>query len=281
MNEKLTFTLSFLSKKVLTVTLFLSFIFSDDSWKVYDDSDLAYIHITIDPEDLEWMYDNVESDSMHVATFQFQNSFIDEIIDSIGFRIRGNTSRGSAKKSFKVDFNHFIRGRNFYNLEKLNLNGEHNDPSIVRSKLCWDFYQDIGMKSSRASHVTLYVNNEYFGLYLSVEHIDDTFISKNFDNDNGNLWKCIWPADLTFRGQYPEDYHPYYNDTRPYELKTNRNEYDYSKLARLIKVIHQSPDSLEMVLDIKTTLQYFAINILTGSWDDYRFLRNNFYLYHL
>ena len=159
MNEKLTFTLSFLSKKVLTVTLFLSFIFSDDSWKVYDESDLAYIHITIDPEDLEWMYDNVESDSMHVATFQFQNSFIDETIDSIGFRIRGNTSRGSAKKSFKVDFNHFIRGRNFYNLEKLNLNGEHNDPSIVRSKLCWDFYQDIGMKSSRASHVTLYINN--------------------------------------------------------------------------------------------------------------------------
>ena len=280
MNEKLTFPLYLIPKKVLTVILFLSFIFSDDSWKVYDESDLAYIHITIDPEDLEWMYDNVESDSMHVATFQFQNSFIDETIDSIGFRIRGNTSRGSAKKSFKVDFNHFIGGRNFYNLEKLNLNGEHNDPSIVRSKLCWDFYQDIGMKSSRASHVTLYINNEYFGLYLSVEHIDDTFISKNFDNDNGNLWKCIWPADLTYRGQDAEDYHPYYNETRPYELKTNRNEYDYSKLARLIKVIHQSPDSLEMVLDIKTTLQYFAMNILTGSWDDYRFLRNNFYLYH-
>ena len=94
----------------------------------------------------------------------------------------------------------------------------------------------------------LYINNEYFGLYLSVEHIDDTFISKNFDNDNGNLWKCIWPADLTYRGQDAEDYHPYYNETRPYELKTNRNEYDYSKLARLIKVIHQSPDSLEICL---------------------------------
>ena len=74
MNEKLTFPLFLIFKKVLTVILFLSFIFSDDSWKVYDESDLAYIHITIDPEDLEWMYDNVESDSMHVATFQFQNS---------------------------------------------------------------------------------------------------------------------------------------------------------------------------------------------------------------
>ena len=67
MNEKLTFPLFLISKKILTVILFLSFIFSDNSWKVYDESDLAYIHITIDPEDLEWMYDNVESDSMHVA----------------------------------------------------------------------------------------------------------------------------------------------------------------------------------------------------------------------
>ena len=31
---------------------------------------------------------------------------------------------------------------------------------------------------------------------------------------------------------------------------------------------------------MKEVLQYFAINILTGSWDDYRFLKNNYYLYH-
>ena len=85
---------------------------------------------------------------------------------------------------------------------------------------------------------------------------------------------------MTYRGDNPEDYYPYYDDTRPYELKTNKEEYDYSKLARLIRIINQAPDSLEMVLSIKETLQYFAVNILTGSWDDYRFLRNNFYLYH-
>ena len=267
-------------KKVFIIIAFTGFLLSDESWKVYDESELAVIHITVDPEDLEWMYDNVESDSIHPATIQFQNAYLDETIDSIGFRLRGNTSRNAAKKSFKIDFNHFISGRDFYDVEKLNLNGEHNDPSIIRSKLCWDFYQNIGMASSRASHAVLYINEEYFGLYISIEHIDDRFLSKNFENDNGNLWKCIWPADLTYRGNDPEDYHPYYSETRPYDLKTNENQYDYSKLARLIRIIHNTPDSLDMVLDIKTTLQYFAMNILTGSWDDYRFLRNNFYLYH-
>jgi len=260
--------------------IFLGFLFGDESWKVYDDSEMAIIEITVDPEDLIWIYENVDSDSFHLATIHFQNGYIDEIIDSVGFRLRGNTSRNAQKKSFKLDFNHFISGREFYDVEKINLNGEHNDPSIVRSKLCWDFYQEIGVPSTRASHTKVFINGEYYGLYISVEHIDDTFLNRNYEDDSGNLWKCIWPADLTYRGDNPEDYYPYYDDTRPYELKTNKEEYDYSKLARLIRIINQVPDSLELVLSIKETLQYFAVNILTGSWDDYRFLRNNFYLYH-
>ena len=260
--------------------IFLGFLFGDESWKVYDDSQMAIIEITVDPENLIWIYENVESDSFHLATIHFQNGYIDEIIDSVGFRLRGNTSRNAQKKSFKLDFNHFISGRDFYDVEKINLNGEHNDPSIVRSKLCWDFYQEIGVPSTRASHTKVFINGEYYGLYISVEHIDDTFLNRNYEDDSGNLWKCIWPADLTYRGDNPEDYYPYYDDTRPYELKTNKEEYDYSKLARLIRIINQVPDSLELVLSIKETLQYFAVNILTGSWDDYRFLRNNFYLYH-
>ena len=260
--------------------IFLGFLFGDESWKVYDDSQMAIIEITVDPENLIWIYENVESDSFHLATIHFQNGYIDEIIDSVGFRLRGNTSRNAQKKSFKLDFNHFISGRDFYDVEKINLNGEHNDPSIVRSKLCWDFYQEIGVPSTRASHAKVFINGEYYGLYISIEHIDDTFLKRNYEDDSGNLWKCIWPADLTYRGDNPEDYYPYYDDTRPYELKTNKEEYDYSKLARLIRIINQVPDSLELVLSIKETLQYFAVNILTGSWDDYRFLRNNFYLYH-
>ena len=266
--------------KILPVILFLGYLFADDSWKVYDDSEIAVIHITLDPEDFQWIYENVQSDSLHPATVHFQNAHIDETIDSVGFRLRGNTSRNSAKKSFKLDINHFIDGRDFYGLEKLNLNGEHNDPSIVRSKICWDLFQDIGMVSSRAAHAKVFINGDYYGLYISVEHVDDSFLSRNYADDSGNLWKCLWPADLTYRGDDPEDYHPYYDDKRPYELKTNKDEYDFSALARLIRIINQTPDSLELVISMKEVLQYFAINLLTGSWDDYRFLKNNYYIYH-
>ena len=261
--------------------LLCSFLMADDSWMVYDDSSVGSVFIYVDSASLVWMYDNVESDSMHVANIHYQNSFIDETVENVGFRLRGNTSRVSQKKSFKLDFNHFVPGRDFYDVEKINLNGEHNDVSIIRSKLAWDLFDSIGMTASRANHVEVYINESYYGLYISVEHIDDTFLNKRFQDDSGNLWRCLWPADLTYRGPDPEDYHPWIDDERPYDLKTNEDEYNFAQLARLVNIINNDPDSLDHVLDIAGFIKYLAINILTGGWDDYRSLRNNYYLYYI
>ena len=259
---------------------------SDDSWKLFDDSQIARVDITIDTTVLNWIYNNVQSDSEHVAVFRFRNNWIDESIDSIGFRLRGNTSRVSAKKSFKVSFNTFKKGREFYCVDKLNLNGEHNDPSIIRSKLCFDLFKDIGLKASRANHIEVYINDKYYGLYINVEHVDDEFLNKNFTDDSGNLWKCLYPADLTYLGSDPNIYINLNNNGRlVYELKTNEQQMDFSKLVRLITILNNTsasalPDSLESVIDIPSTLKYFVMNVLFGSWDDYWSLMNNYYLYH-
>ena len=259
----------------------------DRAGLLYDDSEVAIVNIYINPDVLEWVMDpaNVTSNMHHPATVHFKNTHIDETIDSVGFRLRGNTSRHAQKKSFKLSFNTYVPGRQFYDVDKINLNGEHNDPSIIRSKLCWDLFQTIGLTASRAAHAAVYINDEYYGLYVSVEHIDDEFLKNHYNDPSGNLWKCLYPADLTYRGDDPSNYHPYFEDVRPYELKTNRDEYDYGPLARLIKVINQTPDeqfadSLQEVIHIPQVLKYLAVNILTGSWDDYWALMNNYYLYH-
>ena len=266
----------------LGILVLSSLIIADDSWMVYDDSSVGKVEIYIDSLSLEWMYeyDNVESDSIHEAYIFFNNGSINDTITQVGFRLRGNTSRTSHKKSFKLDFNHFVPGRDFYGVEKINLNGEHNDVSIIRSKFSWDIFESIEMVAPRANHIEVYINDEYYGLYISVEHIDDTFLNKNFSDDSGNLWKCLWPANLGYRGSDPSDYHPWVDDNRPYDLKTNDDEYDFTQLARLIHIINNDPDSLEHILDISEFIKYLAINILTGSWDDYRSLQNNFYLYY-
>lgn len=281
------------SESILFVALFfISSLFPqtlDETEMLYDDSEVAIVKITVDPAIIEWLYqdENLTSDSLHYAQFYFKNKWIEETVDSIGFRLRGNTSRFSEKKSFKVSFNYFIPGREFYGVDKLNLNGEHNDPSIIRSKLCWDQYQNIGMRSSKAAHTEVYLNDQYYGLYISVEHIDDEFLQKYFNDDSGNLWKCLWPADLNYLGSDPDLYKEVNdgNGRQAYELKTNENENDYYQLARLIDIINNTPnnlfaDSVESIIYIYEVLKYFSVNNLTGSWDDYWSLMNNYYLYH-
>ena len=274
---------SFLSMLLISIN---SFSQQDESWKLYDDSQVARVDIIIDPATIVWLYQNVQSDSEFVASFHFQNAYINETVENIGFRLRGNTSRNAQKKSFKVSFNTFVSGREFYGVDKLNLNGEHNDPSIIRSKLCFDHYQTIGLKASRANHVEVYINGQYYGLYISVEHIDDEFLNKNFSDDTGNLWKCLYPADLNYLGSDPNLYKNLNNNGRPaYELNTNESTADFSKLVRFITILNNTPsgslaDSLESVIEVPEVLKYFAMNILVGEWDDYWSLMNNYYLYH-
>ena len=70
------------STKYISGTLILLFfitVFSyaqqDESWKLYDDSQVARVDITIDPAAIEWLYQNVQSDSEFVASFHFQNAY--------------------------------------------------------------------------------------------------------------------------------------------------------------------------------------------------------------
>ncbi|HHH52262.1 MAG TPA: T9SS type A sorting domain-containing protein [Bacteroidetes bacterium] len=255
--------------------------------RLFEDTILPRIDIFIDQDSLDELlkYENRWSYHEYKADFVFSDSQGNDTIRDIGFRLRGNTSRSSKKKSFKVSFNTFEKGRKFYGVEKLNLNGEHNDPSIVRSKFCFDIAKQMGIVASRANHIKLYINGEYFGLYINVEHVDEEFVKSRFGNNNGNLYKCLYPADLKYLGNKPDYYKQEANGRRIYDLKTNKDLDDYSDIAGFIKILHTVSDEefrceLEKVFDVDDYLKVIVYDILTANWDDYIFNKNNFYLYH-
>lgn len=254
---------------------------------LFDNSSIARVDVSIDPDSLGVILTegNEGSDYEYMATFTFTRGNFTQTIDSVGFRLRGNTSRYSGKKSFKVSLNTFIPGQKFQGVEKINLNGEHNDPSVTRALTCWTVFREAQVPGSRANHVRLYINGEYKGLYLNVEHVDEEFIDLRFGNNNGNLYKCLWPADLVYLGDDPSQY-KYENDgRRAYELKTNEIQDDYSDLARFIDVLNNTDPTnfdheLNRVFNINGYLKNLAVEELTGHWDAYSFNKNNYYLYY-
>lgn len=255
---------------------------------VYRDSSVATIRVWIHPDSLALMYrsDSLESDHEYPADLFFDNGLIQDSIPRIGFRLRGNTSRHAKKKSFKVSFNTFVPGRSFHGVEKLNLNGEHNDPTLSRAKICWELFNAFGVPSSRASHARVYINGAYYGLYLSVEHIDENFVRTRFGNNTGNLYKCTWPADLTWRGTAPSAYQSFTSGgTQVYEMHINEEIQDYADLATFITFLNwSSPVELEEqignYINVPGALKVLAMDAALGSWDDYWFNSNNYYLYH-
>jgi CotH kinase protein/Lamin Tail Domain/Secretion system C-terminal sorting domain len=253
---------------------------------VFDDELLPRIDISMSADDLNTMFDpsNAADDVLWPTTFMMSNGNKTDTVENVGIRLRGNTSLNAAKKSFKISFNTFVPGRKYKGLEKLNINGEHNDPSIIRSKLCWDLCEKMTIPASRSNHVQLYINGDYFGLYINVEHIDEEFVKLRFGG-NGNLYKCLWPATLEYLGSDPDLYKLESGGRRTYELKTNTTEDDYSDLAHFIDVLNNTSDEnlqceLEKVFNVQSYLKSIAMDILTANWDGPIYNKNNFYLYH-
>ena len=254
---------------------------------VFEDSSVPEIHITIDQEYLDQILNpgNAQSNKEFVAAFKFNRNGEEQMVDSIGFRLRGNTSRSAAKKSFKVSFNTFDKKQKFHGLEKMNLNGEHNDPTLTRAKLAWDLFRLAEVPGARSNHVLLYINDSYYGVYLNVEHIDEEFLKTRFLNDpSGNLYKCLYPADLRFKGADPVLYKEEFWGRRAYDLKTNETQDKYDNLARFISILNNSSDEdfickLEQVFELDSYIRVLAIDILSSNWDGY-LNKNNFYLYH-
>ena len=280
-------------KKIFTLALLFSILSGNAQigqpelgW-IFDDSNISRIDIIIDQDSLDELLleENWYLDHEYPADMFFTRNGLTDTILNVGFRLRGNTSRQAWKKSFKIAINSFTSGRRYYGLKKINLNGEHNDPSIARSKLNWDLLRENEMPSTRTSHTEFYVNDEYKGLYINVEHINDDFLELRYGNNGGNLYKCLWPANLHYISSNPDDYKLMEGDRRVYELKTNEEEDDYSDLAHFIDVLNNTSSAnlyceLSKVFDIEDFLEVLAIDVLTGNWDAYSFNKNNYYLYH-
>jgi len=257
-----------------------------DSGEIFRDDVIPRIDIILPADSLVYILDdaNAQSNYHFHATFIFDNGTIRDTLNDVGFRLRGNTSRTADKNSFKISFNTYVPGRDYYGLEKMNINGEHNDPSIIRSKLGWDIAAQIGIPASRCNHVSLYVNDEYFGLFANVEHVDEEFVDLRFGSKDGNLYKCLYPADLHYLGSNPDEYKLEVFGRQVYQLKTNTNENDYSQLANFIDVLNNTPTNdlaceLEQVFNVNQYLKYIVFDILIGNWDGPIFNKNNFYLY--
>ena len=253
---------------------------------LFDDIKIASIYVELPAAAFTYMLDNLVNDQYTQARFIFDDGQHRDTVEQVGLRLRGNTSLSAFKKSFKISFNEYVPGREYQGVRKLNLNGEHNDPTMIREKLFYEVWKKAGMPERRSSFVKVYVNQVYRGLYTNIEEIDKQWLTRVYGQNDGNLYKCTYPADLVYLGPGQMAYKALLNNptTRAYDLTTNEPTDDYTRLVALITALDQPenagfPAQLEPILNVQGVLKAFAIDVATGNWDDYFFNKNNYYLY--
>lgn len=114
---------------------------------------------------------------------------------NVGIRAKGNTSlsqvaaAGNQRYSFKIEFDHYDNGRNYYGLDKLCLNNLIQDNTCIKDYLCYQMMGGFGVSSPLCSFVYITVNGEDWGLYLAVEGIEESFLKRNYGSSYGELYK--------------------------------------------------------------------------------------------
>ncbi|MCK9421425.1 MAG: CotH kinase family protein [Bacteroidales bacterium] len=272
----------------LTLLLALTGVSRSQNNTLFDDTRVSSIYVDLPADSLAWIMNNVLSDYYFHARFIFDDNTHRDTLENIGFRLRGNTSRYSLKKSFKISFNEYVSGRKYQGVKKINLNGEHNDPTMIREKLFYDLWKKTGMVERRTNFVKVFINGIYYGLYTNLEEMEKEWVTRVYPQNGGNLYKCAYPADLVYLGNDQQVYKDLENSTvtggRVYDLQTNKSQDDYTRLVTLIAALNEPADSLfainiGQILNVNEYLKALALDVATGNWDDYGYNKNNYYLY--
>lgn len=118
-----------------------------------------------------------------------------EAYKNVAIRAKGNTSLsnvqsyGNDRYSFKIEFDHYDATNTYYGLDKLSLNNIIQDNTYMKDYLTYQMMGYFGVNSPLCSYVQILVNGEEWGLYLAVEGVEESFLSRNYGNDYGELYK--------------------------------------------------------------------------------------------
>jgi len=176
---------------------------------------------------LEYFDQNPKHQEYVLAHFSFNKNGSVTTVDSVGIRLRGNTSRRRPEGSrgqphraqnpdwhhahFGIHFDEYVPLRRFSGTDRLHLKWFKDDGNYVREIYCYDLFHRFGVWTApRSSYCRLFIHVEgdpspaYFGVYQLLESVQDQFvtdrINKGFLTDRGFLWKCTWGADLVYDG---------------------------------------------------------------------------------
>jgi hypothetical protein len=194
---------------------------------------------------------------------------------AVGVRIKGvygSLRSLDQKTAFKIDIDAF-EDRAIRGLTSLSINNMVQDSTYTHEHLTYRFFRDQGLVAPRTGYTRLYVNDEYFGLYLWLESVEKQFLKRWYEDASGVLVEGAYGTDF-YQGW--EGYFEYDEGPDPQDWS------DITELAAQLAVPPQAPNAyndLKELVDMEQFLRVQAAEALLLHWDGYT-TANNYRVYH-
>ena len=225
--------------------------------------------ITTNMPVLEWFIENPGDANNRTGT-RASCIYLGEFYDNIFCRIRGASSAGLPKKSYKFDFNtgnhfRFDADPGIGRAEEFNLNNTWTDKAYVRQPLSYEIYDLAGSPGPVCFLMRVQQNGEFFNISAHTEQVDKRLLKREARiDDDGALYKMFNAGT---------------NGTGGVEKK-NREFENNADLIAFTSGMQSSGTTLENFIfdnvDIPRQLNYLAATVLTQNNDN---MRKNYYLY--
>ena len=181
----------------------------------FDASSLMRVDVTADAAAWQAMLDSAASEEYIECDIALNG----ESVSCAGIRCKGNSSLSMTQDerySFKINFGEYVKKQTFHGLDKMVLNNTQSDNTFIKEYLSYYLLNRAGAKTPLFAMAEIYVNGEYWGLYLAVECIDDSFIERTFSTDGGFLYKPDSTGGIGGgRGDQNNDFSDFGNMTPP------------------------------------------------------------------
>ena len=260
---------------------------------LFDTDEAMQVNILMDEDEWKEMLENAIEEEYYSCDVEING----KTFYKVGIRPKGNTSLSSIasdpttdRYSFKLEFDHYVESQTCYGLDKLILNNNYADATNMKEALIYDMFRYLGADASLYHYAGVSVNGEYWGCYLALEGVEDSFLLRNYGAADGELYK---PESMEMGNggggfsqsgsgganlNYIDDELDSYETIWDGEV-TESGKKDHKRVIKALKNISEGTD-LEDSMDIENLLKYMAVHIFSVNDDSLSGnMAHNYYLY--
>lgn len=205
--------------------------------------------------------------------------------EGVGVRFRGDKSyvMGLKRNPMSIRLNHSDPNARHQGYTALKLSSALRDPSLVREMLFTEIASKY-MPMPQMSYTKLYINEEYVGIFVNIENIEEQFLKNNYNSADNTLIKAgvDYPAasaagcklGIYASLEYEDNEECYKNNFETAQTSA------WSDLKELARVLNTETSKIQNVLDVDRALWMLALNNVMVNLNSYSGNHSlNYYLY--